>query len=231
MRYTPVHHILSAWLLTMMCFGSCMAAFAQSELHKRTLIINGQSGEAVIYRIDGQSFVDLETLARIGNGSLSFQGDQISLTLPAASAGAVPVSSPLTDGMSKPLMTAALHDLALIKEWQTTLAYAIQRGVPGDGSRLVVFHDRAAAGLRLATVEASNRSDHDAVQLLTNHFNQVDRWNHKLVEARKSMSTGNYSFTPNSLDKDPEYQKIANCSQFLSTMLAGGQLEDNPACH
>jgi len=133
--------------------------------------------------------------------------------------------------MTKNFMTAALSDLALIKDWHTTIAYALQRGVPGDGNRLIIFHDRAAEGLRLATVEASSQSDHDALQLLTNHFNQVDRWKHKMIDARKSMSTANYSMTPDALEKDPDYQTVASCSQFLSTMLAGGKYEDKGSCH
>ena len=128
-------------------------------------------------------------------------------------------------------MSAALKDVAVIKDWHTVLGQALQRGVPGDGSRLEVFHHRAAEGLHLATVEASNRSDQDALKLLTNHFNQVDRWKRKVVDARKSMGTGNYSLTPDALEKDPEYQAIATCSQFLSAMLAAGKYEENGSCH
>jgi len=205
------------------------AAVAQSELQTRTLVVNGQSGTAVIYRIHNQSFVDLESLARIGNGSVSFQGDQIILTFPAP-ATPVSTSTPVDQGMTRAFMSAAVQDLALIKDWHTTMAHAVQRGVPGDGSRLVVFHDRAAEGLRLATVDASSHSDQEALQLLTNHFNQVDHWKRKLVDARKSMSTANYSLTPDALEKDPEYQKIVSCGQFLGTMLAGGQYQDSASC-
>jgi hypothetical protein len=206
-------------------------ALAQSELQTRTLVINGQSGQAVIYRIHNQSFIDLETLARIGNGSLSFQGSQIILTLPPSHAVPVSAGTAPDEGMTRAFMSAAVQDLALIKDWHTTMAYAIQRGVPGDGSRLVVIHDRAAEGLRLAKVDASSHSDQQALHLLTNHFNQVDHWKHKLVDARKTMSTANYSLTPDALDKDPEYQKIVGCAQFLGTMLANGQYQDNSSCH
>ncbi|HWY71874.1 MAG TPA: hypothetical protein VNX88_24620 [Terriglobales bacterium] len=204
---------------------------AQSELQTRTLVINGQSGKAVIYRINNQSFIDLESLARIGNGSVSFHGDQIILTLPSSAAAAVPDSTLPHEGMTRPFMSSAVQDLALIKDWHTKLAYAIQRGIPGDGSRIVVLHDRAAEGLRLASVDASSHSDRQALQLLTNNFNQVDQWKRKLVDARKSMSSANYSLTPDALEKDSEYQKIVSCNQFLGTMLTGGQYQDNASCH
>ena len=206
-------------------------AVAQSELQTRTLVINGQSGKAVIYRINNQSFIDLESLARIGNGSVSFRGEQIILTLPSSAAATVPDSTPPNEGMTRPFMTSAVQDLALIKDWHTKLAYAIQRGIPGDGSRIVVLHDRAAEGLRLASVDASSHSDRQALQLLTNNFNQVDQWKRKLVDARKSMSSANYSLTPEALEKDSEYQKIVSCNQFLGTMLTGGQYQDTSSCH
>ena len=209
-----------------------LVVFAEAQLQTRTLTVNGHSGKVTIYQVQGKSFIDLETLVRTANGTVSFKGDEIILTLPAraTSAPASSSSQQQSEGMTKAFMTAAVQDLALIKDWQNTMAYAIQRGVPGDGSRLVILHDRAAEGLRLAKVQAHNPSDQDALQLLTNHFNQVDNWKRKLVDARKSMSTANYSASANALNEDAEYQKIAGCSQFLGTMLPSGKYEDNGAC-
>jgi hypothetical protein len=50
----------------------------------RTLIVNGQSGEVKVMEIDGRSYVDLESLAHIANGTLGFSGNQITLTLPSS---------------------------------------------------------------------------------------------------------------------------------------------------
>jgi hypothetical protein len=154
------------------------------------------------------------------------------VTLPISpDAAATSQSAAVHNGMTDEFMKAGIQDLALIKNWHTTLAHAIQRGVPGDGSQLVAFHDKAAEGLRLATVAAANPSDQNALQLLTNHFNQVDNWTRKLVQERKSLSTANYSVTPNALESDSQYQQIAACSQFLGNMLAAGQYEDGASCH
>jgi hypothetical protein len=203
--------------------------YAQSDVQQLTLVLNGHSGQIFVYRINGQAFVDVEALARIGQGSATVEKGELVLTLPAAVAFA-PVGAPV-EGMTRDFKTAALKDLAIIKDWHTTIAHALQGGVPGDGSRLVVFHDRAAEGLHLATVDASTHSDQESLRLLTNHFNQVDRWNRKLVDARKSMSTGHYSMSTDALERDSDYQAIAHCSHFLSTMLAGGKYEDNDSCH
>jgi hypothetical protein len=207
-----------------------LASFGHAQLQTRTLVINGHSGQVTIYHVQGKSFIDLETLVRTANGTVSFKGDEIILTLPAAGATSAQASPPQSEGMTKGFMSAAVQNLASIKDWQTTMAYAIQRGVPGDGSRLVILHDRAAEGLRLAKVQAHTASDENALQLLTNHFNQVDSWKRRLVDARKSMSTANYSASADALQNDPEYQKIVSCYQFLATMLPSGEYQDNPAC-
>jgi hypothetical protein len=223
------NHNRTIWIFIALILGFAPNAFPQSDVQEYTLVLNGQSGRILVYRINGQAFVDVDALARIGNGAASIEGHQLILTLPATS-GSTSASAP-AEGMTRDFMTAALKDLAQIKDWHTTIAHALQRGVPGDGSRLVVFHDRAAEGLHLATVAASNHNDRDALRLLTNHFTQVDRWKRKMVDARKSMSTANYSLTPDALEKDSEYQAIASCTQFLGSMLAGGKYEDNGSCH
>jgi hypothetical protein len=220
----------SSLIVTMML---ATLAAAQSQ-QRQTVVINGHSGEIIVYQISGKSFVDLETLVRIANGSVSFQQNQIVLTFPSAqpvnSAAPAAPPQPVATGMTDDFMKAALQTLSVTTDWTNTLAYAAQHGVPGDGSRLVVFHRRASEALRLSQVAASSNSDQEALQLLTNYVNTVQGWNDTLVSQRKSMDTGQYSMTPNSMQNDPAYQKITACSKFLSSMLPSGQFQDNGSC-
>jgi hypothetical protein len=210
-------------------------AIAQTGAQSRVVVINGHNGEIIVYQIDGRSFVDLESLVRVANGSLSFQQNQIVLTIPAAqqtaSPQAIASSQPVNTGMSDAFMKSAVQTLAVTRDWTNTLAWAAQHGVPGDGSRLFTFRDRASESLHLTQVAASTQSDQNALQLLTNQVNAVQSWNNTLVAQRKSMDTGQYSMTPNSMQSDPTYQKITACSTFLSTMLPSGQFQDNGSCH
>lgn len=205
-------------------------ALSQSSHRTRSLLINGHSGQAIIYEIDGKSFVDLETLVRIGNGSMSFRGDQILLTLPPSEPASAATSSS-NAGLSNDFMRQSIQAVGIMKDWTNMLAYAAQHGTPGDGSRLVVIHDRAAEALRLAKVAVSSDTDHNAFQLVSNHFNTVSTWSDKLVNERRSMDTGKYSMTENALSKDETYQKISNCTKFLSSMLPSGQFHDDYSCH
>jgi hypothetical protein len=207
-------------------------AAAQDHYQQRTLVINGHTGTAMLYQIDGRSYVALETIAQIANGGMSFSGDKIILTIPAGDSAVTRSSDhAAVPGMSTDFMKAAIQELAILKDWSTTLATGIQRGAPGDGSRLVVFHDGASTQLRLARVAASNESDESALRLLTNHFNVVNNWSDKLVAERKSMNTAKYSMTPNALANDETYQKITGCAQFLGTMIPSGQFQEGRACN
>jgi len=204
---------------------------AQSKYQQKTLVVNGHTGDAMVYTIDGKSYVDLESLARISNGSLSFNGGRIILTIPGSGEAPARPAGQAAKGLSDGFVKAALQDVATIREWSNTLAYAVQRGVPGDGSRLVAFHDRAADQLRLAKVAASNDSDQSALRLLTNHFNLMNSWSDKLVAERKRMDTGKYSIDPNALANDETYQKITGCTKFLNTMLPSGHFQDDRSCN
>jgi len=231
-----MHSRSTGWRIIAAILALAAVALGQASQQKHTLVVNGQSGEATIVEINGRSYIDLETLARIANGSLSFQGGQIFLTIPPPAAdgpATVPADSQTTDsGLSNDFMRAAIQDLATIKEWHSTLAYAIQRGVPGDGSRLFVYRDKAAQELKLATVAVLTSADQNALQLLTAYFNNVQKWSNMLVESRKSLGTANYSMSPTALNDDPLYQKISRCSQFLGVMLASGKFEDDgSSCH
>ena len=220
----------SFWKLAILVAVLLGVALSQSRHQTRSLVINGHSGQAIIYEIDGKSFLDLESLVRIGNGTMSFRGDQILLTFPPAE-GVPAATSSGTVGMSNEFMRQSIQTVGILKEWTKTLAYAAQHGTPGDGSRLVVIHDRAAEALHLAKVAVSSDTDQNAFQLLSNQFSTVSAWSDKLVGERKSMDTGKYSMTENALIKDETYQKISNCAAFLTAMLSSGQFRDDYSCH
>ena len=184
-------------------------------------MINGRSGVVTLFEIDGNYYIDLKSLARIGNGSLSVDTQRISLNFPAAAANA-PVASghPPTDpqansAMSSKFMSAAIQDLGVIKEWSSTIALGLQNGVPGTGKRLALNRDKAAEGLSLARVAATTPSDEQSLRLLTAHFNNVLKWYDQMVDARKNMNTANYSMSAGALDDGAVYQKIVSCSNFL----------------
>src|SRR5277367_2289778 len=78
-----------AWLLGAFLLIASGIAVAQDANQNRTLIVNGQSASVPVIQVNGRSYVDLEALARAANGSLSFSGNMIALTLPGPPANAI----------------------------------------------------------------------------------------------------------------------------------------------
>jgi len=104
------------WLILRVLVIVPELARAQAVEQSRTLIVNGQSGQVKIMELDGRSYVDLEALARIANGTLGFSGSQITLTLPRSAPGtesaAAPSRLPANSGFSKEFLRASIEEMA-----------------------------------------------------------------------------------------------------------------------
>ena len=213
------------------------AALAQE--HSRILVVDGQAEEAAVIEEGGRAYVDIQALAQITHGSLSFSGNRIVLTFPKPSLGAStaepvaePAHSPVNDSeLSRDFMRAGIEEIATIREWASTLAYAIQNGYQVTDNWAANYREQAAHSLRLASAPASTEADRNALQLLTNEFEAVREWSNKLIQERKSMDTAKYALSANALRDDPASQKIIACGHFLGSMLGSGSFRDDPSCH
>jgi len=213
----------------------CALSSAQVKQEQRTVVVNGKSGNASSVQVNGRTFVDLEGIARIASGSLGFQGAQLTLTVPCSGATA-PESAPEHaprphTGLSREFMKAGIETLAQMREWASTLGYAIQNGYGVTDSWVTDYREQANSSLRLASAAASTDSDRSALQLLTHEFDAVSAWSNQLVEAKKRMDVGKYATSPGALREDPASQKIIACGRFLATMIASSEYRDDPSCH
>jgi hypothetical protein len=206
-------------------------ALSQAVEQNGTLIVSGQSGQVPVLQINGRSYVDIEALARLTNSSLGFKGNQITLTLPASAAGtpttAPPASQAATPGFSKDFLKAGIEEMTVIREWRGALVNAVQNGYPVTDEFVAGYRSQATTNLRLASVAVSTDSDRDAVQLLSNEFDNMQKLSNKILAARKNM---NY-ISPDALKDDPLDQKILNCTRSLASMAASGQFQDDGSCH
>ena len=227
----------SVGLLVLLMLLLCGVILAQVKPESRTLVVNGKAGEATVVQINSRTYVDLENLARIANGSLGFDKNQITLTLPggyeasARAAAPAPDQPPAHVGLSRNFMMAGIETLAQMREWASTMAYAIQNGYGVTESWAADYREKAANALRQASASVSTDADRNAMQLLANEFEAVREWSNKLVEAKKSMDTAKYSTSPNALRDEPLSQKIISCGHFLGSMLGSAEFKDDPSCH
>jgi hypothetical protein len=197
---------------------------AQEIRQSKTLALAGHPGEILVTEMGGHSYVEIEALGRLANGSLSFSGSQILLTLHPSSEN-TSTSTP-APGFTKEFLRAAIEQMSVIREWRSTLMSAVQRGFPITEDWMKTFSDRAQHDLRLVSVAASTESDKNAFQLLTNEFNNMKKLSDRFVEANKSRT-----YTPtDALDQDPLNGKILDCGRSLAAMAAAGQFVHEVSC-
>jgi len=197
----------------------------------RTLVLTGHPGELPVLETGGRSYVDIEALTRLANGTLSFRGNQIVLTLPTGGASTPPTNpeteQPGVSGFSKDFLKAGLEEMAVIREWRSALINAIRQGHPVTEDWVGTFRAQAQQNLRLVSLAASTDSDRNALQLLNNEFNNMKKLSDRFVEATKSRTY----VSPNALESDPLGQKILNCAHALAAMASNNQFVDDGSCH
>jgi len=211
----------------------------QSKPQPRTVIVNGQSGQADLIDQNGRLFVDVLALASIGKGSVSFSGPGIVLEFPAPASGATTAgpaepaaASPPSNSsaLSQEFMKAGIEEIARLREWVTALASAIRGGYGVTDEWVNSYRDDASHSLQLAGAAASTDGDRKAAQLLHRAFDLVQQWSNQLVAAKKSMDTAKYTASPNALREDPLSQKVITCGHFVTQMLGSGTFRDDASC-
>jgi hypothetical protein len=223
--------LLSAGLMLAALLALPGLALSLAAQQNGTLIISGQPGHAPVLQINGRSYVDIETLARLTNGSLGFKGNEITLTLPAFAASTTTVAPPANQlansEFSKNFLNAGIEAMSVIREWRGALVNAVQNGYPVTDGLVAGYQAQAAKNFRLASVAASTDSDRSAFQLLSNELDNMQKLSNKILAARKNM---NY-ISPDALKDAPLDQQILSCARSLASMAASGRFQDDGSCH
>ncbi len=198
---------------------------SQGVEESRNLVIAGQAGQAAVVRMQGKSYVELEALARLTHGSLSFNGNQVTLTLPGANT-ATTVTGEKSE-FSKEFLRAGIEEMTMIREWRIVLTNAVQNGMPIGDDWMAIYRGPALRNLRLASVAASTDEDRSAYQLFSNEYDNMKKLSDRFVAAHTAQ---NYLPT-DTLKNDPLNEQILNCARSLAAMAASGQFVDDGSCH
>jgi hypothetical protein len=221
--------LLNAGMLLVLV-TSVSPALAQAAQRNATLLVSGLPGQAPVLQINGRSYVDVEALATLINGSLTFNKSQITLTLPASSTSgsAAPdrASQPENPAFSKEFLKAGIEEMSVIREWRSALVNAVQNQYVLTDAFVSGYQSQATTNLRLTFVAIATDSDRSAFQLLSNEFDNMQKLSNRILAARKAM---NYIPT-DALKADPLDQKILNCARSLASMAASGQFLDDGSC-
>jgi hypothetical protein len=87
-------------------------------------------GSAPVIQVNGKSYVEIESLARLTNGSVSFQANRITLTLVTSVAIPLVAQTDQPARLSKDVLQAGIEEMAVIGEWRTALVNAVQNNNP-----------------------------------------------------------------------------------------------------
>jgi hypothetical protein len=200
---------------------------SQGVEESRTMVIAGQAGQATVVRMQGKSYVELEALARLTHGTLSFSGNQVTLTLPGLGASTATTIAGDKSDFSKEFLRAGIEEMAMIREWRIALTNAVQNGIPIGDDLMAIYRGPALTNLRLAAVAASTDPDRSAYQLLSNEYDNMKKLSDRFVAAH----TAQQYMPPDSLKDDALNLQILNCARSLATMAASGKFADDGSCH
>lgn len=200
---------------------------SQGLEESRTLVIEGQAGQAPVMRLRGKSYVELESLARLSHGSLSFNGNQVTLTLPGSGANTATTVTGERSDFSKEFLRAGIEEMTMIREWRIVLTNAVQNGIPIGDDWMAIYRGPALKSLRLASVAATTDADRSAYQLLSNEYDNMKKLSDRFVAAHTAQ---NY-LPPDSLKSDPLNEQILSCARSMAAMAASGQFVDDGSCH
>lgn len=216
------------WLISLLSLGAILvfSEIQAQDTSTTALIVNGKSVDAAVAQVEGRSYVDIESLVRGVGGSVSFEQNRITLTIPAPTPEEAP---PHPDNMSKDFQRIAVFTLAEMREWKGAISTLITSGIPVAGTWPQDYHDRVEADLMQAALTASTDPDRQALQLLQKEYTLLSEWAGKVIAEREALNAAR-TIDPNSLQNDQSLAKISKCGQFLSSMIVGGNFYDDSSC-
>ena len=199
-----------------------------------TLVINGQTGQAAVIRVDGRAYVDLAALAEIANWSVSFNTIESYWVRrkPRQRSGTCWPANASRRLQLIARLHACWYRSDCTNEGVGQSPFIRNTEWISSNRKLGCRLSRTGSACSQSRIGGSHPdADRHALELLTNEFNAVRQWSDKLVEARKSMNTGQYAISASALRDDPLSQKMVACGRFLASMLASGTIQDDPSCH
>jgi hypothetical protein len=216
-----------------------VALLCQTDQSINVLTIDGHPGRAEVIHKDGRTYVDLRAFTEMVGASVTFRPGLIVLTLPPANThGHAPEFTATSEpevpdehALSRDFSRAGIEAVATMREWASTLAYAIENNYHVTDDWIAKYREQAQYDLRLASAASSTDADRKGLQLLTNEFDAVRVWSDKLVQARKSMDTAKYAMAAGTLRNEELFQKIIACGHFLASMFGGNSYKDDSSCH
>jgi hypothetical protein len=191
-----------------------------------TLTIAGYPGQVPVVQLNDKSYVDLEQLARLTKGSLTFRADQILLTFSVTPVAPPEPPKPKT-GFSKAFLQTSIEQLGVVREWRSGIEYAIQKSYPLGDEWVAAQRRNADKSLALASAAISTEDDRSALPLLAAELDFVQN----LSDDYLAMRSDAQYISPDWLNNDTQDQQILACSRGIAAMFSENKFQDVADCH
>jgi hypothetical protein len=209
-----------AWWIVALAVIVPVLAMSQAKIQK--LAVSGHTGSIPVTQINGKNYVEIEALAQLVSGTLSFRGAQMTLSLTAREAP--PPEEKV--GLSKDFLRAAIEELSTIREWHSALTTGIENQFPVTREVLGPYEIAASKNLHLAQVAATTDADQKASQLIANQFQKMKQLSDSFLEKRAAATY----IDADALTNDTLDQSLIACGRSLGAMAASGQFTDDGTC-
>ena len=202
-------------------------ASAQAPKSGSTFTIAGHAGETQLLQVNGKSYVEVESLARLTQGTLSFKDNRTILTLHPSDATEQASTPPAKAGFSRAFTEAGIEELGVIREWRIAIVNAVLSNYPLSEEWVSRQHRLAEKNLALASAAASTDDDRSANPLLSSEFNNMQTLSDQYVATRKAASF----ISPDTFHSTPLEDQILSCAQNFVSMTESHEFQDQPSCH
>lgn len=199
---------------------------AQVPKQSGTLTITGYAGNAPVVQMGGKSYVEVDALARLTGGAVSFQANRTTLTIPSPTA-APATEQPAKKGFSADFLRAAIEEMAAIREWRVAIVNAVQHSVALTEGWIGGYRRAADSKLALVSTAVSTDADREGLPLVSNEFGKMQQFSDKYL----AMSTSLTFISPDSVENDPLGEQVLSCARSLAALPVGGQFQDVAICH
>ena len=194
---------------------------AMSQGRIQELAVSGYKGIVPVTQINQRNYVEVEALAQLVSGSLSFHGNRMTLTLTGNEAAAEEKV-----GLSRDFLRAGIEEMSTIREWHSALSTAVENQFAVTPEVLGPYEAAAAKNLRLAQVAAATDADRKAAQLITNEYQKMKQLSDSFLTKRAAATY----IQADALESDTLNQSVIACWRSLEAIAASGQFTNDATC-
>jgi hypothetical protein len=201
-----------------------LTGYSQNSSEGRAFSIAGHPGSVQIFEANGKSYVSVEDLARLIQGTLSFNGNMTVLAV-SGSQGA-PSAPAQKGGFSREFLAAAIEDVSTLREWRITVVDTIQNNAPVPEDWIAGLRRQADQKLAFAAAARSTNDDRNLYSLLVGVSANLRKLSDKYLNLRRQLQL----VRPDDITNDRLDRQIITCGKSLTAMVADNQFHDEPAC-